>query len=185
MGWFSKKKKNLPENINEEEMVTNVPSNIEEPLVVEESYQGESFLSDRMSQEDFERNYAMTKLNAGIAAAQEGLQTVNKVVDVWKYSKMVEQNIAQIQNSTTIELAKISAKFQLQQTALMGIFGQRQQGLNAHFTSLERALENNDREQIIQTLKGISSIVTSSPLEDFEKLAKAWDDTSKPLELDF
>lgn len=184
MGWFSKKKKNIS-NDNSSVEDLNVPMRVEENLMVEDSNQTDSFLTSRMSQEDFERNLELTKLHAGFTVAQQGLQTLDKVVDVWRYSKMVEQNIAVIQNSTTLELAKISAKFQLQQTALMGIFGQRQQGLNAHFNSLERALENNDREQIIQTLRGISSIVTSSPLEDFEKLAKAWDDTSKPLELDF
>lgn len=183
MGWFSKKKNNLPEK-TEEDVYSLQEISAEEynaPIKSKEDIEFE----EKFLQRQFERDYTMTKLHAGVAVAQQGLQTIDKVADVWRYSKMVEQNIAQIQGATAIELAKISAKFQNQQTALMGIFGQRQQGLNAHFTSLEQALEKNDREQIIRTLQGISTIVTSSPLEDFEKLAKAWDDKSKPLELDF
>lgn len=141
----------------------------------------DSFLDEEKLQRQFERDKFKTQTDL----VQQGLQITDKIVDVWKYSKIVEQNVAQIQGATAIELAKISAKFQNQQTALMGIFGQRQQGLSAQFTTLEKALQENDRELIIESLRGISTIVTSNPLEDFEKLAKAWEDKSKPLELDF
>ena len=183
MGWFSRKKNNLPKK--KEEVNYEVPEiSIDESNVLFNSKEDIEF-EEKLLQKQFERDYAMNKLQAGVAIAQQGLQTVDRVVDVWKYSKMVEQNIAQIQGATTIELAKISAKFQTQQTALMGIFGHRQQGLSRQFDVLEKAMQENDRDLIIESLRGISTIVTSSPLEDFEKLSKAWDDKSKPLELDF
>ncbi|MCH5229591.1 MAG: hypothetical protein J1F12_06310 [Muribaculaceae bacterium] len=178
MGWFFKKKNNLPAPIEDCE----VPAQQDyTPVKSREDIEFE----DRMAQNAFERDLAVGKLQAGVAAFQQGMQTVDKVTDVWKYSKMVEQNIAQIQGATAVELARISAKFQNQQSALEGIFGQRQQGLSGQFAVLEKAMKENDRELLIASLKGISTIVTSSPLEDFEKLAKAWEDTSKPLELDF
>lgn len=183
MGWFSRKKNNLLQKTEEgyyevQEIgidENNVPIRSKEDVEFEE----------KLLQRQFERDYAVNKLHAGVAVAQQGLQTFDKALDVWRYSKMVEQNIAQIQGATAIELAKISAKFQNQQTALMGIFGQRQQGLSGQFEVLEKAMKENDRELIIESLRGISTIVTSSPLEDFEKLAQAWEDKSKPLELDF
>ena len=183
MSWFSRKKNNLPKKTYEDYYEvkeigaeeSNVPVKSKEDVEFEE----------RQLQRQFDRDFAMNKLQASVAVAQQGLQTIDKVADVWRYSKMVEQNIAQIQGATAIELAKISAKFQNQQTALMGIFGQRQQGLSGQFEVLEKAMKENDRELIIESLRGISTIVTSSPLEDFEKLAQAWEDKSKPLELDF
>lgn len=183
MSWFSRKKSNLPKKTDEDYYEvkeigaeeSNVPVKSKEDVEFEE----------RQLQRQFDRDFAMNKLQASVTVAQQGLQTIDKVADVWRYSKMVEQNIAQIQGATAIELAKISAKFQNQQTALMGIFGQRQQGLSGQFEVLEKAMKENDRELIIESLRGISTIVTSSPLEDFEKLAQAWEDKSKPLELDF
>ena len=183
MGWFSKKKNNLPQK-KEEDLYQNSEACNDDYNIIPRSMEDIEF-EDRMLQSQFERNHAMNKLQAGVALTQQGLQTVDKIADVWKYSKVVEQNIAQIQGATTIELAKISAKFQNQQTALMGIFGQRQQGLSSQFDVLEKAMRENDRELIIESLRGISTSVTSSPLEDFEKLAKAWEDSTKPLELDF
>ena len=46
-------------------------------------------------------------------------------------------------------------------------------------------MDKNDRDVIINSLHQIANIVTSKPLEDFDKLLKVWDDDKQPLELDF
>lgn len=177
--WKKKNSKAIDSYDNEQAVIpvadTNLPALSNEDRIFE----------DQLIQREFERDLCSQKFNAQIEIAHQALGTVNKLVDVWQYSKQVEQNIAQIRAATDIELAKISSKFQLQQMALVGIFGERQQGLSAHFDILNNAVESNDREMIIRSLQGISTIVTSDPLESFEKLARAWEDTSKPLELDF
>ena len=68
---------------------------------------------------------------------------------------------------------------------IQGTFGQREKGLQAHYQVLERALESNDREMIVASLKGISSIVVTNPLESFSNFIEAWNNKDKPLELDF
>lgn len=129
------------------------------------------------------RKMAGSKLNKSFAVFEQVNATANKLIDVYNTSLIVEQNIEAIRGATAVQLANISARFQLQQTALEHIFGQRQQGLNAHFETLNRALNSDDREEILASLRGISSIVTSSPLQDFEKFSEAWE--SNNLVLDF
>ena len=52
------------------------------------------------------------------------------------------------------------------------------------YDALDVAIESNNREAIILAMKGMSEIVTSSPLSDFEKFVEVYNDTSRPL-LDF
>lgn len=109
----------------------------------------------------------------------------DKAMDVWRESKRIEQNISMIEAAKEVELQKIAAKFELCKEMLTQTFGQRQQGLNAHYKMLDQALASNDRTLIIESLRGISTIVASNPLEDFSKFVEAWNDKEKPLELDF
>ena len=109
----------------------------------------------------------------------------DKAMDVWRESKRIEQNIAMIEAAKEVELQKIAVKFELCKEMLTQTFGQRQQGLNAHYKMLDQALASNDRALIIESLRGISTIVASNPLEDFSKFVEAWNDKDKPLELDF
>ena len=52
------------------------------------------------------------------------------------------------------------------------------------FRSLDKAVASNDRDLILASLQGISSIVTKSPLDDFEKFVELYNDPSQEL-LDF
>ena len=63
-------------------------------------------------------------------------------------------------------------------------FGERDKALSKHYDLLDNAINSNDREMILVALHGISSIVTKSPLDDFEKFVELYNDTSQPL-LDF
>ena len=117
--------------------------------------------------------------------ANTAMSVAGRALDVWQESKRIEQNIAMIETVKEVELQNIVAKFELCKEMLTQTFGQRQQGLNAHYKMLDKALDSNDREMIIASLKGISSIVASNPLEDFSNFIEAWNDKSKPLELDF
>lgn len=117
--------------------------------------------------------------------ANSAMSIADRALDVWQESNRIEQNIAMIEAAKEVELQNIVAKFEICKEMLTQTFGQRQQGLNVHYKMLDKALESNDREMIIASLRGISSIVASNPLEDFSKFIEAWNDKSKPLELDF
>lgn len=115
---------------------------------------------------------------------QEVNVSVAHAMEVYKHSLQVKQNIAAINAATTVELNKIAAKYKSCELFLNKTFSERGQALEAFYKILDNAIENNDRESLIAAMRGMSDIVTSSPLQDFEKFAELYNDTSKPL-LDF
>lgn len=158
-----KKNKKLPINEQTDAEILNV---------------GESAMSEReiMLHNEFSQTLNLGSDIVGVA---------DKALDVWNESQRIKQNIAAIDAVKEVELQKIVAKFELCKEILTQTFGQRQQGLNAHYKMLDQALASNDRALIIESLRGISTIVASNPLEDFTKFVEAWDNKEKPLELDF
>lgn len=111
----------------------------------------------------------------------------HKAMDVYQTSLQVEQNIAAIRAASDVQLAQITSKFEFCKAALDHVFQDRHSALSAHYCVLGEAMKSNDREMIINALRGISSIVVTSPLSDFTEIVNNWDGytKNKPLELDF
>lgn len=122
-----------------------------------------------------------------LQVAEMCADTVNKALDVYKTSLLVEQNIAAIRSATDIKLAQISSQYNLCRAMLEQTFKERSQGLNAHYAVLDKAMESGDREMVIHALQGISSIVVSNPIEKFTEMVSSWNSYNKsnPLQLDF
>ena len=128
---------------------------------------------------------ATDTFNRGVQVVEDVISLQHRIVDVWQESRRIDQNIATINAAKEVELQKIAAKFTLCREALAQRFGERHQGLTAHYRVLENAIKSNDREMIISSLRGISNIVASNPLEDFTAFMGIMDDEKKILELDF
>lgn len=116
-----------------------------------------------------------------------GVGLAHQALDVYNTSLMVEQNIAAIRAASEVQLAQIATKFEFCKSALEHVFQDRHSALAAHYCVLNDAMKSNDREMILGALRGISSIVVTSPLKDFTEIVNNWDSFSKkkPLELDF
>lgn len=127
----------------------------------------------------------MDTIDTGLNLADKGMNMIGDITRVYEKSMEIKRDIALIQASTAVELKKIASQYELCQNVLQGVFGQRQEALTAHYKVLEKALEGDDRTLIIASLRGISEIVISNPLESYSKFIEAWNDNSKPLELDF
>ena len=110
--------------------------------------------------------------------------TANRALDVYENSQRVKRDVEALHAWSNVELAKIAAKYKSCELFLNKTFSERSQALEAFYKILDNAIENNDRESLIAAMRGMSDIVTSSPLQDFEKFAELYNDTSKPL-LDF
>lgn len=127
----------------------------------------------------------MDAIDTGLNLADKGMNMIGDITRVYEKSLEIKRDIALIQASTAIELKRIASQYELCQNVLQGVFGQRQEALMAHYKVLEKALEGDDRTLIIASLRGISEIVVSNPLESYSKFIEAWNDNRKPLELDF
>ena len=83
------------------------------------------------------------------------------------------------------EIRLMTMKYEQTREILQMVFGERQTALNAHYAALDDALKSDDREIILASLRGISSIVSQNPLESFSEFCKVWDNKDETLYLDF
>lgn len=190
------KKKNLPKKVNQEDYERVTPEVIRE---VPHKYNDDKEHALRNREIDTYQQIIEAARQTELAHVEEALQyrdmylgkmeairdlgnmvtnIATSAMDVWKTSKIIERDITAINAKTNIELTKIAAKYEMCQTALMGIFGERKEALQKHYQILDSALKENDREMVIVALKGVSDIVTTRPLEDFNKFLEVWNDTS-------
>lgn len=114
----------------------------------------------------------------------QALGIMQSAVDLYSQCKMVEEKTEQIRMWSEVKIAETVAKYRSCQEFLNFTFGERDKALSKHYALLDKAYEDGDKELIVEALHGISGIVTSSPLSDFESFVKLYEDTSQPL-LDF
>ena len=103
---------------------------------------------------------------------------------MYNQAREIEAKTEQMRYWSDVKSTEITAKYKSCQDFLEKSFGERETALDKHYKLLDDAIEKGDRELIIHALHGISGIVTTSPLSDFEKFVELYNDTSKPL-LDF
>lgn len=139
------------------------------------------------SQTEVQKSLLINPMEGNLKVAEMGASLASQAMDVYRTSLQVEQNITAIRAASEVQLANITQKFEFCKSALEHVFQDRHSALAAHYCVLGDAMKSNDREMIITALKGISSIVVSSPLADFKEIINSWDGytAKKPLELDF
>lgn len=111
---------------------------------------------------------------------QESLAVIQDAKEFYLQCKQMDL----VAKQSDDRLAAIAMKYKICEDFLEKTFGEREKALSNDYAVLNKAIETNDRELIIQAMKNISSIVVKSPLEDFESFVQLFNDESKPL-LDF
>ncbi len=114
----------------------------------------------------------------------QALNLMQSAVDLYSQCKMVEEKTEQIRMWSEVKIAETVAKYRSCQEFLNYTFGERDKALSKHYDLLDKAVEDGNKELIVEALHGISGIVTASPLTKFEEFVKLYEDTSQPL-LDF
>lgn len=118
-------------------------------------------------------------------ALSEHKDLANKYVDILKMNSQCSYEIKKLEIQSKERIAEMTMRYQLCRDVLSQVFSERQTALNAHYATLDKALGANDRELIIASLKGISSIVETNPLESFKEFTKVLDNKDETLYLDF
>ena len=119
------------------------------------------------------------------SALSEHKDLANKAVQVWQMNTQYKNEIKMLEIQSKERIAEMTMRYQLCRDVLSRVFSERQTALNAHYATLDKALGTNDRELIIASLKGISSIVETNPLESFKDFTKVLDNKDETLYLDF
>lgn len=108
----------------------------------------------------------------------------NRIADAYLESKRINANIKALRIATSSDLKKHAEQIAYAKDCLAKVFSERSVALNKHYAVLDRALRSDDRELIIASLQGISSIVVANPLDSIAANLRALN-SDKPLQLDF
>lgn len=122
----------------------------------------------------------MTLMDA-VDRAEQVMDVAQTVAGMYKDCMAIEAQNKQVKTWGDVEITKTIAKFKSTQDFLQKSFGERDKALTKHYDILDKAVATNDKEMILAALKGISSIVTKSPLDDFDKFVAMYNDTTQPL----
>lgn len=109
----------------------------------------------------------------------------SKYLDIYRMNTQCAMEIRKLELQNEVMIKGMTERYQLVRSVLSSIFAERQTALTAHYSTLDQALKNNDKELIIASLRGISTIVENNPLESFEKFTKVLDNKDETLYLDF
>lgn len=123
-------------------------------------------------------------LQSLVESSERTLNAASEIAGMYKECFLAEQRTKQVQEWSKVELARTVAKFKTAQDFMEKTFGERDKALTRHYDLLDKAVASGDRDMILASLQGISSIVTKSPLDDFDKFVELYNDASQPL-LDF
>ncbi len=126
----------------------------------------------------------LTLVKANEQVVMQGLDLASQVTDVYAESQRLNAQVKMTEQWSQVEMAKTAAKFYATKELIERTFGERHEALSAHYRALDHALACGDRDLIVAAMHQISTIVTSSPLADFQTFVARFSDKSQPL-LDF
>lgn len=128
-----------------------------------------------------DRRGLLEQVNTLTAQINTGMSMVQNVAQLYNESKIVEAKADAIQAWSTATIAKTAAKFKACEDFMLHTFGERDKALSKHYELIDHGIASGNMELIVEALRGISGIVTKSPLQDLEEFAKVFEDDSIPL----
>lgn len=109
----------------------------------------------------------------------------NKIADFYMENKRINANIKALKIQTNAVIKIHAMNIKAAQEAVLCVFSERTQALNKHYEVLDKALKENDRDLILVSLQGISSIVVSNPIEQIAQYVAVLQNPKQQLKLDF
>ena len=110
---------------------------------------------------------------------------LNKLTDIWAENQRLDKQMQFLEMQNEKQILVITKRYEMFRDILTAVFSERQVALSAHYKTLDNALASNDKELIIASLKGISSIVEQNPLSSLAEFTKILDNENDVLELNF
>lgn len=129
-------------------------------------------------------NQITESLGKGAEILQYNIPLVEKILDVRKECELARLQTERVKLENNTQIIRILAKFQTNKDILEKVFGERERSLGKLFDLMDKALDSDDHELLLQSMQQIGKIVTSTPLAEIERLSRLYDDDSQTL-LDF
>ena len=115
----------------------------------------------------------------------QGMTLIRSAQSAWAENARMTKELEKIKEINNYRIIEMTERYALMRDTLSAIFGERFQALSAHYKVLEKGLESDNMELILGAIRGISCIVSTNPLENFQSFREALSNPNKPLELDF
>lgn len=112
------------------------------------------------------------------------LGSVKDIAELYTQCVAINGRTRQVEAVTQLKLAQTVAKFKLGELFLTQSFGERNEALQHNYKVLDKAIEDGNTGLILAAMSNISGIVTTSPLDELERLYERFDDPTDSL-LDF
>lgn len=125
------------------------------------------------------------KIKAIASIVHDNKDLISQGLDFIKSERAMSYELKRLEIESNERIVCITQKYQAFRDFLTCVYGERSKALNAHYATLDKALNNNDREIIIASLRGISSIVEKNPIEQFESFQKVLRNDQETLYLEF
>lgn len=116
---------------------------------------------------------------------QNNPEILSKLLKMYEENRTLSLEMRKLEIENDVQIEKIIKRYESFRYLLTLIFEERSKALFVHYQVLDKALFSNDRELIINSLRGISTIVTQNPLESFVEFSRILDDRDEILKLDF
>ena len=120
-----------------------------------------------------------------IDAISANPEYLNKLTDIWAENRRLDKQMQFLEMQNEKQILVLTKRYEMFRDILTAVFSERQVALSAHYKTLDNALASNDKELIIASLKGISSIVEQNPLSSLAEFTKILDNENDVLELNF
>lgn len=154
------------------------------PVILEsENYDDYELISQKYDEISTVVNTTYDKASSLVDNVNNLTSSLNMVADkaqnianVYSDCVKLRQKTKQIEAWSEEKMARTIAKYKTCQQYLTQSFGERNSALQKNYDVLDNAMETGDRELIIEALRNISGIVTTSPLQDLQKLIELYED---------
>lgn len=108
-----------------------------------------------------------------------------QVGDIYIESKRINSNIKALRIQTNTVVTMHAQNIAAAQDLVTRVFAERAVGLKKHYDVLDKALKEDDRELIIASLQGITSIIVANPVDQIARFVGMLESKDTPLVLDF
>jgi len=116
----------------------------------------------------------LAKLNgvSKIMPAADAMSFFNSLLEAYREEQNLRRDLAKIEAMKDVVLTEITKRYELYHRVFDRIFDERKDAIDRHFDIIDRGIAANDKELIIEGLRGLSTIVSSSPFANLQELSK-------------
>ena len=87
-----------------------------------------------------------------------------------KETEITKREIKKYESIKDVMIQEITGKYKLYEYIFSRVFSERTEAIKKDFEIIDRGMKENNRDLINTGVSGLSKVVASSPLADFEKL---------------